>query len=317
MPAFDVTVVGELNLDLILYGLPEILEPERELMADALTLTLGSSSAIFSHNLAVLGSKVGFISRIGTDPLGEIALARLNSGGVDVAQVRKVDGPISTGLTVILPRAGARNILTYPGTMVEMCFDDLNLEYLASAKHFHLSSFFLHPALRQRIPELFQEMKRRGLSTSLDTNDDPADRWENDLFDVLKFVDIFLPNEREAKKIARTDSLEAAIEILRPLVSVLALKLGPQGAMAFGPEGSVRCNARPVAAVDPVGAGDSFDAGFIHAYVHGASLPECLAMGNAAGAFSTTRPGGTEAFRDRAYFNNFFSSSGAERNSDD
>ena len=146
MPQFDVTVVGELNLDLILYGLPQQLELERELLADGLALTLGSSSAIFAHNLAVLGSKVGFISRIGTDPLGEIAIARLAAGGVDVSQVRKVPGPVSTGLTVILPRTGGRNILTYPGTMNEMCFEDLNLDYLADSKHFHLSSFFLHRA---------------------------------------------------------------------------------------------------------------------------------------------------------------------------
>ena len=150
MPHFDVTVAGELNLDLILYGLPLQLEPERELMAEGLALTLGSSSAIFANNLAVMGSKVGFISRIGEDPLREIALARLAAGGVDVSQVRKVAGPATTGLTVILPRQGCRNILTYPGTMQEMCFEDLNLDYLAGAKHFHLSSFFRHRALRPR-----------------------------------------------------------------------------------------------------------------------------------------------------------------------
>ena len=305
MPHFDVTVVGELNLDLILYGLPPHLEPERELMADGLALTLGSSSAIFAHNLAVLGSKVGFISRIGEDPLGEIALARLAAGGVDVSQVRKVAGPTTTGLTVILPRTGCRNILTYPGTMNEMCFEDLNLDYLAGAKHFHLSSFFLHRALRPRIAELFRLMKLRGLSTSLDTNDDPEDRWDADLFEVLKFVDVFLPNEREAKKITRAENLDAAVAMLRQRVPVLAVKLGAQGAMACGRSGSVRCPAPAVEAIDPVGAGDSFDAGFIHAYVGGANLTECLAQGNAAGAFSTTRPGGTEAFRDRAYFAQF------------
>ncbi len=306
MPHFDVTVVGELNLDLILYGLPPQLEPERELMAEGLALTLGSSSAIFAHNLAVMGSKVGFISRIGADPLGEIALTRLAASGVDVSQVRKVAGPTSTGLTVILPRAGYRNILTYPGTMREMCFEDLNLDYLAGAKHFHLSSFFLHRALRPRTAELFRLMKGRGLSTSLDTNDDPEDRWDDDLFETLKFVDVFLPNEREAKKITRADNLEAAIAILRQHVPMLAVKLGPEGALACGRQGSFRGPARSVKALDPVGAGDSFDAGFIHAYVHGADSAECLAQGNAAGAFSTTRPGGTEAFRDRAYFAQFF-----------
>ena len=76
----DVSVVGELNLDLILYGLPEDMEPEREHLADRLALTLGSSSAIFAHNLARLGSRVGFISRIGDDPLGAISLERLSVG---------------------------------------------------------------------------------------------------------------------------------------------------------------------------------------------------------------------------------------------
>ena len=71
MPRFDVTIAGELNLDLILYGLPDELPPERELLADAMSLTLGGSSSIVAHNLASLGSRVGFISRIGKDELGE------------------------------------------------------------------------------------------------------------------------------------------------------------------------------------------------------------------------------------------------------
>ena len=305
MPDFDVTVVGELNLDLILYGLPEELAPERELLADRLSLTLGSSSAIFAHNLCALGSKVGFISRIGEDPLGQISIERLAAGGVDVSRVRRVSGPTATGLTVILPRPGFRNILTYPGTMFELCYEDLDLDYLASARHFHLSSFFLHRALRARIPELFKTMKSRGLTTSLDTNDDPDDRWGEDLLDVLGHVDVFLPNDREAKKVTGESDLETAVKRLAAIVPVVAVKLGPDGAMAQ--RGNERFTSPPliVEAVDPVGAGDSFDAGFLHQFVRGADLPTCLTYGNVAGAFSTTRPGGTEAFRDRALLQAF------------
>lgn len=298
MPEFDVTVVGELNLDLILYGLPAELPPERELLADGLTLTLGSSSAIFAHNLGCLGSKVGFISRIGDDPLGRISLERLAAGGVDVSRVRKVEGS-TTGLTVILPRPHSRNILTYPGTMFELCYQDLDLDYLAAARHFHLSSFFLHRSLRPRIPELFRTLKARGLSTSLDTNDDPDDEWNGDLEVALRYVDVFLPNAREAKKIARRDHLDAALEHLAQLVPVVAVKLGPEGALARRGNVQVTCPALDVEAVDPVGAGDSFNAGLLHQYVRGADLATCLHYGNLAGAFSTTRPGGTEAFRDR------------------
>ena len=104
MPRFDVTIAGELNLDLILYGLPDELPPERELLADRMTLTLGGSSAIVAHNLAALGSRVGFQSRIGDDQLGQIALERLEQGGVDVSRVRHVAGATKTGFTVILQR---------------------------------------------------------------------------------------------------------------------------------------------------------------------------------------------------------------------
>ena len=305
MADFDVTVVGELNLDLILYGLPEQLDPERELLAERLALTLGSSSAIFAHNLAVLGSRVGFISRIGDDALGRIALERLAEGGVDVSRVRRVSGATTTGLTVILPRPHFRYILTYPGTMFEMCYGDLDLKYLASARHFHLSSFFLHRALRPRIPELFRRMKEARLTTSLDTNDDPEDRWGEDLNEVLQHVDVFLPNEREARKIAGTEDLREAVRLLAERVRVLVVKLGPLGALARRGKEEVTAAPLAVEAVDPVGAGDSFDAGFLHQFVRGADLSTCLAYGNLAGALSTTRPGGTEAFRDRAHFLRF------------
>ncbi len=307
MSRFDVTVVGELNLDLILYGLPEDLAPEREHLADRLTLTLGSSSAIFAHNLAALGSRVGFISRIGDDPLGQISLERLAAGGVDVSKVRKVSGAITTGLTVILARSNYRHILTYPGTMSEMSFEDLDLDYLSSARHFHLSSFFLHPALRPHIAELFRRMKAAGLTTSLDTNDDPGDCWDGELRAVFRYVDVFLPNGREAKKVVGLDDLEAAVAKLAELVPLVVVKLGPEGALARHGQEQVNSPPPAVEAVDPVGAGDSFNAGFLHQYVRGADLTTCLAYGNLAGAFSTTRPGGTEAFRDAKHLEQFFS----------
>jgi len=164
----------------------------------------------------------------------------------------------------------------------------------------------LHRSLRSRIPELFAKMKQKGLTTSLDTNDDPADRWGDDLFEVLKHVDVFFANEREAQKIARAHSVEAAVAALALRVPILVVKLGGEGALAHGPSGEIRCPALAVKVIDPVGAGDSFDAGFIHQYVRDAGLAECAAHGNTAGAFSTTQPGGTEAFRDRKRCEEFF-----------
>jgi sugar/nucleoside kinase (ribokinase family) len=305
MPRFDVTIAGELNLDLILYGLPDELPPERELITDHMRLTLGSSSAIVAHNLAALGSRVGFQSRIGDDSLGQIALERLNSG-VDVSRVMKVSGPTKTALSVILQRKDWRNILTYAGTIVELTLDDLDFEFLSDSRHFHLSSFYLQRGLSPQVPELFRKLKQAGLTISLDTNDDPDDRWEGQLFEALRYVDVFLPNAREAKKIVGTDDLEVAVNKLAEIVPTVVIKLGAEGAMARQGKEKIQSPGLKVDFVDPVGAGDSFDAGFLHQFVRGADLRTCLASGNRAGAFSTTRPGGTEAFRDREYREKFF-----------
>jgi sugar/nucleoside kinase (ribokinase family) len=303
---FDVAVVGELNLDIILSGLPHTLQLDREHLAGDLKITLGSSSAIFAHNLALLGNKVNFSSTIGDDAFGELCLQRLGESGTDLFGVRR-HAKEQTGLTVILAQDVQRYILTYPGTMSAMRYEELDLEYVCRAKHFHLSSYFLQRALRPKMVELFRYVKQRGLTTSLDTNDDPHEQWSEDIFPLLKYVDVLLPNEREACKISRAQTVEAAAKSLSDVVPLLAIKRGSEGALAR--RGSELFSAPAVASafVDAVGAGDSFDAGFIHQYIRGAEIGDCLHFGNIAGALSVTRAGGTEAFRDKSHREQFLS----------
>lgn len=297
MSRLDITIAGEINLDLILYGLPEQMPVERELLATGFSITLGSSSAILAHNLSSLGTRVGFVTRAGDDALGSMALLRLSCNGVDLSRVVRSEGAAS-GVTLILPHAQQRHILTYPGTISELRFEDLDLEYLASARHFHMSSLFLQRALLARVPELFRTMKSAGLTTSLDTNDDPDDRWDGGLEEILPNVDILLPNEWEAMKMTGADNVETAISRLAEKVATVVVKMGARGATAIRTGNRVTAPAVAVEVVDPVGAGDSFDAGFLHQFLRGADLSACLAYGNLCGAFSTTACGGTEAFRD-------------------
>jgi sugar/nucleoside kinase (ribokinase family) len=304
MAKLDVSVVGELNLDLIFYGLPPELELEREHLAKDLSITLGSSSAIFAHNLALLGNKVGFSSSIGSDALGEICLQRLGESGVDLTRVRRFAGK-TTGLTVILPQRKDRYILTYPGTMYDMSVADLDLSYVFGARHLHLSSYFLQKAIRPGVVELFRKAKEAGLTTSLDTNDDPENRWSDDIQLVLKYVDILLPNEHEACKLTKVDDPERAAEILSGKVPLVVIKRGSLGAMARRGREKFAGFPPVTAAVDPVGAGDSFDAGFIHQFIRGAKVEDCLKFANITGALSTTRAGGTEAFRDARHRESF------------
>lgn len=310
MAKLDIAIVGEINLDLILYGLPQDMVAERELLASDFAVTLGSSSAILAHNLASLGSHVGFVTKVGDDSFGALAMERLRERDVDLAGV--VRGTKS-GVTLILHHGAQRHILTYPGTISELRFEDLDLDYLKSARHFHMSSLFLQRALLPDAAKLFRQMKDAGLTTSLDTNDDPEDRWNGVLEEVLPYVDVLLPNRREAMKIARADDFEAALERLAQKVKTVAVKMGPDGAIAIRDGRRFTAAAVPVTVIDPVGAGDSFNAGFLHQFLSGANLATCLAYGNVCGAFSTTDCGGTEAFRNPARMREFLRRSDASR----
>jgi len=302
---FDVTIAGEINMDLILYGLPEVLPMERELLASGFGMTLGSSSAIVAHNLAALGVSVGFVTRIGDDPLGVLALERLAERGVDLSCVKRVSGGTSTGVTILLTHEGKRHILTYPGTMFEMSAADIDLPYLASARHFHLSSLYLHKALQPDLPQICKQLKAEGLSLSLDTNDDPEDRWTGVLDELLGIVDIFLPNEDEACRITGKPDAETAIEALAKRVPLVAVKCGKRGSLVEQAGRRWLVPAQSVNPLDTVGAGDSFDAGFLAAYLRGETPEVCAAFGNRTAALSTLRQGGTESFRDPGFVRDF------------
>jgi sugar/nucleoside kinase (ribokinase family) len=302
---FDITIAGEINLDLILYGLPRDLPVDRELLASDFQATLGSSSAILTHNMAAIGASVGFITCVGADPLGQLALDRLAESGADLSHTIHSTSGTGTGVTVLLPHGPVRRILTYPGTMAELTCADLDLDYLAYGRHFHLSSLFLQTGLHPGLPAMLGELKSRGLTLSLDTNDDPAGQWSGILDQVLPLVDILLPNEDEFLRIAKAASLEEALAKVGAIIPLIVVKRGPRGALVHEHGVSTEVAPLTVTAVDTIGAGDSFNAGFLTAYLQGKPSVFCAAAGNVTGALSTQRPGGTEAFRDRQFRDDF------------
>jgi sugar/nucleoside kinase (ribokinase family) len=297
MAEFDLTIAGEVNLDLILYGLDTEIPVDREVLATGFEMTLGSSSAILAHNISFLGINVGFVTRFGDDEMGRIAMQRLAETRADLSRCRATANA-KTGVTILLPHGRSRRILTFPGAMFEMSVTDLEIDYLCSARHFHLSSLFLQKGLHSGLPDLFRALKVRGLTLSLDTNDDPEDRWSGPLDDILPLIDILLPNEDELCRIARKPTVEEALDVLSARVPAIAVKCGAQGAIVQQGPRRFRAPSVSVDPVDTIGAGDSFNAGFLAAWLRGADPEICAKAGNIAGALSTQRPGGTEAFRD-------------------
>src|ERR1700730_4144857 len=252
----DISIAGEINLDLILYGLPEVMPVERELLGTDFQVTLGSSSAILAHNLAVLGTQVGFVTLVGEDPLGKIALERLGESGTDLSRVKVAKDGTATGVTLVLPHGTPRHILTYPGTMAALRLCDLDIDYLKSAKHFHLSSLFLLHALEPDLPALFKELKEAGLTISLDTNDDPSGRWGGGFPELLDYVDLLPPNEGEACRMTSKNTLDHALAELALQVPCVAVKFGSRGSVVRAAGETFTVAGLPVKPVDTIGAGD-------------------------------------------------------------
>ncbi len=297
--SLDIVILGETNLDLILYGLPDPMPVDRELLGSAFTATLGGSSSILAHNLALLGTRVGFVTELGDDDFGDIAYNWLQHSGADLSRLRRKPG-VATGVTVLLPHGTQRHILTYPGVMAELAVAGLDLHYLRSARHLHLSSLFLQTGLHDGLPALFDTLRAAGLTLSLDTNDDPSGHWRGVLDTLLDKIDILLPNEDELLRIADQPTLDLALDALAPRIPLIVVKCGPRGAVVQ--RGSRRDHVAPllVTPVDTIGAGDSFNAGFLHAWLRGDDPLRAAAFANVTGALSTLRPGGAAAHRDAA-----------------
>ena len=291
----DVVVVGELNVDLILIGLPSLPQMGQVCLAKDMDFTLGSASAILACNLARLGLEVGFVGKLGEDDFGDIILRYLHRARVDTSQIiREKHGRTGICVSMSLPENYA--MASYAGIRETFRFEEVNFDYVSRARHLHMSSYYLQPALRPGCPELFRQAKARGMTTSLDPDTDPSGAWDDSIFEVLRYVDVFLPNEYEATHIAGCPDLYSSVNTLRGRAKSVVVKLGSAGALAGDSRGVVRAKGFKVTQVDTTGAGDSFDAGFLHQYLRGSSVWECLVWGNACGAISTTKMGGTTAF---------------------
>lgn len=292
-PSFDLLVAGEINPDLILSGDVEPAFGQVEKLVESAALTIGSSSAIFACGAARLGLRVAFIGKCGDDVFGRFMLEEMSKRGVEIGNVIMAGGE-STGLSVILNRGVDRAILTHPGLIPALSADDITDSLLRQARHLHVASYFLQDALRPGLPRLFERARSLGLTTSLDTNYDPSEQWRG--FDeLLSVTNVFLPNEAEACSLTRVDTVDLAATDLAAQVETLAIKLGAQGALGVSQGQKVRVASIPVKVIDTVGAGDSFDAGFIYGYLRGWPLEKTLRAAAICGALSTQAAGGTTA----------------------
>lgn len=295
-PSFDVIVAGELNVDLIFNGIAGFPEIGKEILSDHMLLTLGSSSAIFAGNLCTLGSRVAFAGMLGRDRFGKVVAEALTSRGVDTSCLIYTDDA-GTGATVVLNYGEDRAMVTCPGAMELLTAAAVGDEMLRNAKHLHVSSVFLQPRLREDLTGLFGRAKNLGLTTSLDTQWDPAGRWDLPLRQILPLTDVFLPNRQEFLALTGAATIDEGLDKISYYANAVVVKDGSSGAWLWDGRRLYHQEAfLNSEVVDCIGAGDSFDAGFIHYFVMKRKLRECIEFAALAGAVNTTSAGGTSAF---------------------
>lgn len=286
-------VAGDANPDLVLRGDVVPRWGQSEQLLDAADLVLGGSAAIMACGAARLGVPTALLAAVGADLYGDFVRAALAARGVDISAVRTVPEP--TGLSVILS-ASDRAILTLTGAIGALRPADITFNGYA---HLHVASYFLQPELAGGLADVFARAQAAGVTTSLDTNWDPAGRWTG-VREVLAYTDVFLPNEAELVAVTGIADLSDAAAALVANGTTVALKAGASGAQAWWPGGSCRQPGLAVSVVDTTGAGDSFDAGFLAGRLRGLPVERCLAMAVAAGSLSTRAAGGTAAQPDEA-----------------
>jgi sugar/nucleoside kinase (ribokinase family) len=294
MSDLDCIVAGEANVDLLVDGIAQ-LEFEKEKLAKDCGLTLGGSSAITAYNLSRLGARVGFVGVVGKDLFGRFVEERLAAAKIDLDRLRR-DRMEKTGITIWCQNGKRRAGLTYLGTIAALRPADVTEAYLKRARHFHVGAYFLLNSFHAGAARVFQKAKRLGMTTSLDCNFDPAEKWDSNIRDVLKHIDVFLPNETEALRLTRARSVKAAAEELANVARIVVVKMGARGALVSTCGETFRVPAVKARVVDATGAGDSFNAGFLACYLRAGLLPECARAGVIAGARSVGCVGGTAAF---------------------
>jgi ribokinase len=289
---FDVLVVGDANPDLLLRGDVRPRFGQAEQLLTAADLVLGGSAAITAAGCARLGLRTALLAAVGDDVFGRLVRDELERR--EVTLLAADGGGAPTGISVVLSEQDDRGILTLPGTIPALRPSDVTDELLTRAGHVHVASLYLQPALAAGLAGIFARAGRIGLTTSLDTNWDPAGKWES-IDEILAHTGVFLPNANELRAVTGLDKTAEAAAKLTEHGTTVVMKNGAEGARAWWPGGTCAAPGRSVDVVDTTGAGDSFNAGFLAARLGGRPIEEAIRWAAIAGSLSTRAAGGTAA----------------------
>jgi sugar/nucleoside kinase (ribokinase family) len=295
--ALDAIVAGELYTDLILSGFDFWPQPGQEAFAKQFHREVGGGASNTACGMARLGSTVAILGLVGED--GGWLIQQLMTNGVDTSYIAR-DPAEATALTVAITTPRDRSFLTYPGSnrsFPAALAEAAATNRLAQAAHVHLA----FPPELSTAADLLRAIRRNGCTVSLDVGWHEPWLLDARLPSILPLLDLFFPNESEARCITgETDPEKILRWFAAADVPRVALKLGERGAALLWNGEIWSATPPPVQPVDTTGAGDSFDAGFLHSWLRAESPEICLRTANICGALSTQAYGGVAGVPDGA-----------------
>ncbi|MFW6180643.1 MAG: carbohydrate kinase family protein [Spirochaetota bacterium] len=313
----DVLCAGILVADLFSSPLPEMPPAGGLALVDRVYPSPGGCAANTAVCLRKCGARVALAGKVGRDVLGDYVVRALSEQGVDTAGVCR-SASLPTSSTMIIPVHGEdRRYIHAPGANTELGAEDVSRVLAARCRALYLGGFLLQPLLDpESVGGLFAAARARGALTALDVivpagsgpeegcsqgpeespapGPAPIPELESVLGPVLPHTDLFLPNRDEAAALTGTPDPCRQAEIFTDLgAGTVAVTMGAEGAVLRSGGQTLRAPVYPVEVVDPSGAGDAFDAGFIWGMLQGWDLERTAAFASALGASACTALGCT------------------------
>jgi len=295
--AFDAVCVGILVADIFCPPLRELPQPGELVVVDDLLLDAGGCAVNTGVSLTKLGAKVALIGKVGNDVFGDFIVHLMSEKGLETSGIRR-STTSPTSKTVIIPVLGQdRRFIHTFGANAELAYEDVDLALVARGKVLYVGGYLGLPRLDQRaLVQLLSFAKAQGAQTVLDVIVPSTSTYEVDdvLGRALPFTDVFLPNDDEARLLTgERDPERQAEAFLARGCGTAVITMGERGVVAKTATQTIRVPAFEVNAVDPSGAGDAFDAGFIMGLLKGWDLVRSVEFACAIGASATMKPGCT------------------------
>ena len=251
-----ICILGSLNMDIVL-KVENMAKIGETIFAKSITTIPGGKGANQAVASKRMGSDVYMIGKVGLDSNGEYLVNKLTCDGINTDYVFK-DNKETTGTAIInVNNEGNNSIVVVAGANMCINIDELKQSYSIIKDCDVIIAQFETPS--EITIQAFNYAKSKGITTIL--NPAPAKKIDENL---LKYVDIIIPNETEAYDITGilVDDLEsakkAARHFIRMGVSNVIITLGSKGAALITKEKAELIPAIKVNAIDTTAAGDSF-----------------------------------------------------------